>query len=175
MCMYLFLLKRIFNKFRSLLQEKVDVISVTSKVPTISILNVTYYSTEEDFLNKIKNQNPVIKDKLDNAAKFSIIYSRKPKEDGTNFFQIVAHVDDVIRQAIKSSNDQIYMDLTSHRVIDRFYIKRCNQCQHYEKDCSNLPCCGYCGLSHLSKDCSEVATGDCVNYYCVNCSKNIKK
>ena len=51
-------------------------------------------------VNKIKKQNPLIKDKLDKGAKLSIIFTRKPKEDGANnFFQVVARVDDDIRQA----------------------------------------------------------------------------
>ena len=66
------------------------------------------------------------------------------------------------------------MDLIAHKVIDRFYIKRCNKCQtfgHYEKDCTNETCCGYCKKHHLSINCEDVELEDYENYNCINCEK----
>ena len=67
------------------------------------------------------------------------------------------------------------MDLEAHRIIDRFYVKRCNKCQqfgHYEKDCTSQICCGYCrSTEHKSNDCIVVTEGDFENYECVNCNR----
>ena len=69
------------------------------------------------------------------------------------------------------------MDLVALRGVDRFYVKRCNKCQkfgHYEKDCSEDACCGYCKGNHLSKDCVDVEEGDFCNYKCINCERGEK-
>ena len=79
-----------------------------------------------------------------------------------NYFLVVARVSEDIQKLIKMSNDKIYMDLVSHRVVDRFYIKRCNKCQqfgHYEKECTHELHCGFCKQHHKSSDCN-VTEGD---------------
>ena len=157
-----------------------QVVNIKSKMPTISILDVKEYSTKEDFIEKVKKQNPVIKQKIEEDSEFSVIFCAKPrnKDNGNNgSFQVVVRVSDDIRKAIKRENDRIYLDLTTKRVVDRFYIKRCNRCQgfgHYEKDCQNEVCCGYCSKSHKSSECKEVAPGDHANYKCINCKRNDK-
>ena len=118
-----------------------------SKLPSVSILNVKEFTSKEDFIERVKKQNPQIKEKLDQGGEFSIVFTKKPQEaqnprnnNNKPSIQIVARVSDDIRQVIKMSGDKLYMDLVAHRVVDRFYIKRCNKCQqfgHYEKDCTN--------------------------------------
>ena len=157
-----------------------EVVNLETKLPTISILNVEKFTSEEDFIDRVKKQNPGIKEKMDNGSKFSIVYSRKPKEgeDAKKYYQLIARVSEDIRMVIKESNDKIYTDLVSHHVVDRFYIKRCNRCKkygHYEKDCEFDPCCGYCRKPHLSSECEEVAPGDYKHYDCANCKEGGKQ
>ena len=155
--------------------------NLKSKHPTISILSVKDYTTKEEFVEKVKRQNPVIKELIDKGSDFSIVFSKEPKTDVRNrdqYYQVVARVSNEIRQAIKNSNDKIYTDLVSHRVVDRFFVKRCNRCQnfgHYAKNCSEEHAhCGYCHGHHLSKECTNVKEGDVQHYKCVNCERNEK-
>ena len=88
---------------------------------------------------------------------------------------MVARVSEEVRKIIKNGNNRIYMDLLALKVVDRFYIKRCNRCQkfgHYEKDCSSpKECCGFCTREHKSEDCGRVEEGDFQNYQCCNCKE----
>ena len=66
------------------------------------------------------------------------------------------------------------MDLSAYRVVDRFYIKRCNKCQdfgHYHGQCTNDPVCGYCGEKHESSTCPLKDETDFSKHKCINCKK----
>ena len=119
---------------------------------------------------------------MEEGCEFSIVYSKGPKDntpEEKKHHQIVARVGGQIRKVIKANRDKIYMNLSACRVVDRFYIKRCNKCQkfgHYEKDCQNEVCCGYCSShDHTSDDCQAVEENDYKNYKCVNCKDNKKE
>ena len=160
--------------------ESNEIVTLKSKLPTISILNVDDYETKEDFIEKVKKQNPNIKSRIEAGSEFSVVYCVKPKNESQDAkYQVVVRVSDDVRRAIKLENDRIYFDLTAKKVVDRFYIKRCNKCQsfgHYERDCEErVVCCGYCRKDHKSTDCQEVQAGDFKNYECVNCHKNGKE
>ena len=158
-----------------------SVVTVKSNLPSISILDVVDFESKEDFIEKIKSRNPKINELIEKGSEFSIIFSKGPKEDTKyNTHQVVARVSEDIRDAIRLANNRIYIELTSHRIVDRFYVKRCNKCckfGHYEKDCTESVCCGYCHGEHLSKECTTVKPGECLNYECKNCldsGKNAK-
>ena len=160
-----------------------EIVKLKSKLPTVTILNVKNFTNKEEFIEKVKKQNPRIKERIDQGSEFTIVFSKKPRDqqnrtgDVDNNFQVVARVSDDVRRVIKSENDRVYIDLVAHRVVDRFYIKRCNRCQkfgHYEKDCSNGLCCGYCHGEHKSTECEEVRPGDFEHYKCINCEGNNK-
>ena len=174
------------DKLSPLLQnetfERNEVVSVKSKLPTISILNVKDYTNKEEFVNKIKQQNPTKKGLMDNGSELSIVFCKEPKVNDNNgrtqYYQVVARVGEDIRRAIKNSDDKIYMDLVALQVVDRFFVKRCNCCQkfgHYQKDCTEESAsCGYCKGNHLSKDCNDVQEGHFKHYECVNCERGNK-
>ena len=112
-------------------------------------------------------QNPVIKDMVNQGSEFSIVFTKEPPEN-KSYHQVVARVSDDIRSFIKSSDNRLFYDLLCLKVIDRFFVKRCNNCQkfgHYESDCQNSVCCGYCkpivlgtAVSKIIKTCSGVLT-----------------
>ena len=161
-----------------------EVVTLKSRLPTVSILSVKEFTNKDNFIDKVKKQNPRIKERIDAGSEFSIVFCKKatnPQNDDTDankYFQVVVRVSEDIRRAIKMNSDKIYIDLIAHRVVDRFYIKRCNKCQkfgHYEKDCQFEACCGYCRQPHLSSECQEVQEGDYEHYNCVNCKESGKK
>ena len=163
--------------------EENEVVTIKNKLPTISILNVESFSSKEEFIEKVKNQNPSIKEKIDQGSEFTIVYSKQPKADEQTdgkkkFWQIVVRVSNDIMQIIKSSDHKIYMDLVAHRVVDRFYVKRCNRCQkfgHYQDNCTEDNVCGYCCGKHPSHECNKVTDGHFKNYKCINCKRDDKK
>ena len=144
-----------------------SIVNVKSKIPSISIVGVKEFSTKKEFIEKIKRQNPKVKQLIDQGSEFSIIFSKDPKDsEKYDTFQIVARVSEDIRDILRKNNDFIYVDLSSYRVVDRFYIKRCNKCLkfgNYEKDYKNYLCCAY----HRSNECQEV-DGDDRKYECKN-------
>ena len=180
-CILICQMKRTEKKLTPLLNDGAfatnTIVPLKSKLPTISILNVKEFSSNGEFIEKVKNQNPKIKQLIDAGSEFSVVYCRKPKETETEdevnkYFQIVVRVSGEIRQAIRSNNNKLYIELESYRVVDRFYIKRCNKCQgfgHYERDCENNERCGYCSEAHLSNQCTKVEHHDHRNFNCVNC------
>ena len=109
-----------------------------------------------------------------------MVYSKSPNdrnEGESKKYQVVVRVGEEIRRAIKGNRNKVFVELSAHRVVDRFYIKRCNNCQkfgHYEKDCENGARCGYCSGSHKSTDCQEVSDDNPEEYNCINCHENHK-
>ena len=63
-----------------------SVIELRTKLPTISILDVKKFSTKEEFISKVKQQNPVINKLIEGKSEFSIVYSKKI--NGTTLMQI---------------------------------------------------------------------------------------
>ena len=167
-------------------EEPVSVVSLKQKCPTISIRGIGNYVSENDLVEKIKSQNPLIKEKLEKGSEFTVIYTkeharkfedrrRAPKTDdsGTMEFQVVARVSDDIRAVIKSNNDKVYIGFTAHHVVDRFYIKNCGKCHklgHYHAECTSKPSCGYCWAEdHCSAQCPVMDAKDITKYKCINC------
>ena len=164
--------------------EPISVVSLKRKCPTISIRGVSNYVSEEDLVEKIKSQNPQIKEKLDEGSEFTVVYTkehvrrfedRRREVDSTKKteFQIVARVSDDIRSVIKSNNDKIYIGFSALHVSDRFYIKNCGNCHrlgHYHAECASKSSCGYCWAEdHSSAHCPVQEENDASKYKCINC------
>ena len=171
------------NKLEPLLKvdpifKENNVVNLKSKSPTIAILDIDSFTSKEDFESQVKNQNPHIKELCEKGSEFSVIFAKEPKEDGKfKTYHVVARVSDDIRKILEQNRNRIFLGMSSHRVIDRFYIKRCNNCLqygHYEKDCKLDACCGYCRGKHLSKNCDKIEQGDFTNYECHNCQQSGK-
>ena len=158
------------------------VINVKQKCPTISLKNVSDYTEENEFITKVKQQNPGIKEKIENGCEFSVVY-KKDIQTHTDTDQvqnlIVLRVGNEIREAIKTAGDRIFLGVSSHRVMDRVYIKSCAKCHkfgHYHKDCQNTTCCGYClSQDHTSEDCPLRQQKEVKKYKCVNCKDHQKE
>ena len=156
------------------------IVNVKTKCPVITIKNVPYVD-ENDFLDKVKAQNPGIKEKLEKGSEFSIVFNKVQEDIQRRSFgesgpvhHVVARVSGDIRDMLKANKDRLYIGCSSYRVYDRFYVKSCAKCHrfgHYHAECDSDPCCGYCGdEDHESKDCQAHHQKDQDKYHCVNCA-----
>ena len=156
-----------------------NIVKLKSKLPTISILNVETFISKEDFISKVKQQNPAIKELIELGSEFSIAFVRSDDNSETTqkYYQVVARIGDDIREQIKLNNNKIYVDLNAHRIVDLFYIKRCNWCQtfgHYQEKCqSETFRCGFCCGPHASTTCL-LKNQDVSKFTCPNC-KDVNK
>ena len=78
-----------------------EIVKLKSKLPTISILNVEDFSSKEEFVEKIQQQNPEIKRLIAEGSEFSIVYTKEPRKSDDNskkeYHQVVARVSEEIR------------------------------------------------------------------------------
>ena len=157
------------------------IVHVKQKCPTISIRNVVGYVDEKDFIDKVKAQNEKIKEKIENGSEFSVVFARQNKDRAQNEEEkemghlIVVRVGEEIRDILKEGGDRIFLGFSSHRIMDRVYIKSCAKCHqfgHYHAECKNVECCGYCmSKEHKSEQCPIRDQKDSKQFKCVNCKE----
>ena len=162
------------DKLQPILEEmNHNVVTLKSKLPTIALLGVTRKYSKPEIVNAILKQNEVIRVLVEeNNCHLSVVYTKEPSDDNT-YHQVVLRVSPDIRRAIKNHSNKLYMGKVLHKVVNRFYIRRCNTCQcygHYQDRCPtpNSPVCGYCTKDHLSKDC-PIKAGPTSEFCCHNC------
>lgn len=153
-----------------------EVITLKSKLPSIALLGVTKEYTKPEIIDKIKKQNEVIRLLADEGSHLSVLYTKSPGDDDDKpYHQVVLKVSPDIRRAISNHDNRIHMGKLVHRVVDRFYVRRCNTCHeygHYQDKCLNkaTPLCGYCTENHRSSDCQK-KSGPKHAFACINCKK----
>ena len=85
----------------------------------------------------------------------------------------MVRVSPAIRDAISARKNRLFLGVTSCKVYDRFYVKRCNKCNcfgHYKSDCPNSVLCGYCmSKDHESHCCPLRSSESSTNFKCSNC------
>ena len=153
--------------------ENIPTKSPVGKLPSITIVGLPKeYSKEEvvemlvkqnDFINKFSHANNI-------QDHFRVLTIRPTKKEPT-IFQVFATVSTILRDGLKYYNDKITLGLTSCKVYDRYYVKRCNNCQkfgHYNRDCPTPSehHCGKCGEGHETRSC------DSTQKKCINCIRN---
>ena len=160
-----------------LVSEGRNCVNVKSKCPIINIRNVCDYVNEDDFVERMKQQNQRIAQLIDNGSEFSIVFTKEQNSDPTKdaVHQIVARVSEELRDVIKEAGDKTYIGFSSLRVFDRFYVKSCAKCHkhgHFHAECDQTQCCGYCmAENHTSRDCPIYKEKKQAEYKCVNCKE----
>ena len=130
-------------------------------------------------MNMIQKQNEVIRVLVEEGSHLSVLYTKPPGEgeDNKPYHQVVLRVSPDIRRAISNHGNKIHMGKLVHRVVDRFYVRRCNICQaygHYQDECTRptSPICGYCSEeTHFSRDCTK-KSGSNHAFSCYNCKNS---
>ena len=157
--------------------ENVEKRNLLPKI-TISDINSEQYtnSKKEELKTAILNKNPKIKDCVDNGKEFEVVFIAPDK--AKNFSRAVVKIHPDILQIIKQLRYKLYVDFSSCRVSDRFYIKQCYRCQkfgHSSDNCSlketNKHVCRYCSADHTSTSCSFKGKHN-EHHKCANCGGN---
>ena len=156
-----------------------EIVTLKSKLPTIALLGVIREYTKTDITNMILKQNKVIRVLAEEGSHISVLYTKAPADDKP-YHQVVLRVSPDIRRAISNHDDFVHMGKLVHKVVDRFYVRRCNNCQiygHHKDKCPTPrnPVCGYCAdTTHMSNAC-PIKSGAKSAFTCQNCkSKNLK-
>ena len=158
-----------------------EVVALKEKLPHVSIVDIYKSNTDDitssnfrdEILQQVRNQNHQIGTLIDSGDEFTILFV-KPG-NASNKCTAVVRVSCRIRDLIKTNRNRLFIGISSCRVFDRFFIKRCNKCQgfgHYKGNCPNQEVCGYCGEGHSSEGCPLKETDDFCNMKCINCKRN---
>ena len=158
-----------------------DVVALKEKLPHVSIVDICKSSSDDittsDFkdniLQQVRNQNHQIDALIGAGNEFTILFVKQGRD--SNKCTAVVRVSRKIRDMITANRNKLFIGITSCRVFDRFFVKRCNKCQefgHYKADCPNKEVCGYCGGGHSSASCGLKEGADYSAMKCVNCKKN---
>ena len=123
-------------------QDK-EVSVIKPKLPCVTIVGIQDEVTNSNFSTLVSKQNPMIDGLISSGEELSVVFV-KSVSDGS--FTVVAKVSAKIRDALRSMQNRVFLGISSCRVYDRFFIKRCNKCQefgHYKADCPYQSCRGH--------------------------------
>ena len=168
--------EKVRDELQPLLQsDNNKVVSLKSKLPTVSLLGVEEELSRDDIKNALCKQNNVIGKLVnDEGEELSVVYTRPPSGNRI-YHQVTIRVSSRIRSAIKSAGDIMFLSSKVCKVIDSFHIRRCNKCQsfgHYAGKCESAHhVCGFCGEHHPSGDCL-IKNQPANTHKCVNCQLN---
>ena len=139
------------------------------KLPTISVPFIDGKYGKEELLAAMRNQNEGNGINFDDSNTQVIFTSPMRDQKNEGLYQAVIRVSDDIRAKIKANGNRIFIGSSSCPVYDRFYVKRCNNCQsyhHFHKDCRKPQVCAHCAEHHDTRKCNK----EDGNYKCINCA-----
>ena len=143
------------------------------KEPVITIAGFTEEYSKQDLVDQIKEQNPELAVTNDN---FKPLFFTKTRSDDERKIAVI-RVSNELRSRLSTNHhpDTLYLGLSSYRIRDRFYVKRCNCCQglghwHADEECSKDIKCSYCGDSHDSRQCPNKSNTS--KHRCINCESS---
>ena len=166
------------DKLQPLLESDIPnqtVHSLKEKLPSISIVDITEKFTKEELVTRIRQQNSYVNELIDQDHIFKVLFMKPPTGEYKNY-QVVALVSPDIRDVISANRNRLFVGLESCRVYDRFYVKRCNECNcfgHYKAKCPNKASCTFCASEeHNSETCPLKDSRDHSKFKCINCKRS---
>ena len=161
----------------SLRNKNIETKKFTKKKRSITIVGFITAMKKEEVINQLVTQNQYVNQfgMANNIEEHVEIYDVKATRSNPQVYQAFAAVSESLRTGLKSHGDKVIIGITNCKVYDRYFVKRCNNCQsfgHYYKECPtpNNPICGKCSLDHSTKDCTTPTRKKCIN--CTNDGHN---
>ena len=157
-----------------------EIVPLKEKSPHVTIVDIVKTGnaevTTDTILSCIHSQNPSIAQLIDSSEELKVLFIKSnAKSDKCS---AVVKLSCNIREAIRRNRNRIFIGITSCRVYDRFFVKRCNKCQefgHYKENCTKADVCGYCSEDHPSEECTLKNETDLTLLKCANCKvKNLE-
>ena len=139
----------------------------------MNLLGVTEKLSKNQIESAICSQNKVIHDLVESGEELSVIFTRDPPPN-KDYYHVTVRVSPLIRAAIKSSGNKLYLSKRVCNVADNFHVLRCNKCQafgHYASKCAEETpqVCGYCSEQHKSAEC-HLKDSPPHTHKCANCA-----
>jgi hypothetical protein len=152
-------------------KERFKVVTPKTRLPTVTIVDIASNYSKDDLLSRVRSQNASKFTGVDlDENSFKILFT-KPQVKNTSLYKATVRVSEDVRRAIhQRCNNKLNIGLTSCRVYDDFFVRRCNRCQgfnHWQKDCpvEVTVVCAKCSGNHDTRACDS----DTVK--CHNCAK----
>ena len=158
--------------------KKHEVSNIEVKLPIITVLDIEENLDENEFMNMMKLQNAGIATLIEAGEELSNIVLKNRKAGNKTFTQVNITVSANIRKEIENRGNRLFIGLKSCRVVDKVNITRCYICHthgHLARNCSKIPCCGYCcSNNHASRDCvlKDDIYGNKNSLNCINCHRH---
>lgn len=144
------------------------VITPPAKQPTITITGMDSNYSKDDVFTMAQSGNQSTGINI-NDNNFKVLFVTPHAKD-PSLFQAIVRVSEEIRKQIDSNRDKICIGVTLCHVFDRFFVRRCYNCQLYKHSADKCPqehpTCGKCAGRHETRRCDEQTEK------CVNCASN---
>ena len=138
----------------------------------ISIVGLHREYTKEEILDMVVRQNDFVRKfaMVNNMEDHFRVLTVRPTKNAVDVFQVFASVSTILRDGIKEFKDKLSIGLTSCRVYDQYYVKRCYKCQnfgHHSRECNETEdTCAKCSGNHATNTCMSS------NKKCINCVRH---
>ena len=137
------------------LQSSHTVRSIPVKTPTINLVGIPIGTTKPDLLYNIMQLNDTLRSIRDSPPAvgedaFQILGIVELRSN-PNYCKATIRISNSMRYAIAKLKDRVLIGLTSAKVYDNFYVRRCYKCQkfgHVRADCRSEAACVKCSGDH---------------------------
>ncbi|KAI8120531.1 hypothetical protein CVS40_8209 [Lucilia cuprina] len=152
--------EKIKNAIQIKLNENYDIKVPSPRNLILKITDISFDYTEDEIIEKIKKQNPIINGELKLIQKYEYkindkrkIYTIKVIVDNDTYYKLI-------------SEQKINIGWERCRVFDGTDIIQCMKCRGYNhkaRECKNQECCLKCHGCHKTKECDKEQINKCIN------------
>lgn len=166
------------NELKEIVSSSIDneLLTPDQRKPAITIVGLNKEYEKQEIIQMLVLQNGVIRKFANsNDIKNHIeIKAIRPLKNNQRMYQAFATVSKTLREGFQHLKDKVTLGLRTCKVYDRYFVKRCYNCQlygHFANDCPTPQekSCGKCGENHTKERCEAESPN------CINCIRNGKE
>lgn len=160
------------EKIKTAIEDKLNE-GYEIKVPSpiemkINITGMSFNYGENDLLEKLKKQNPIINDGV-----FKVIKQYEYKRNNRKIYSAIIQADSESYSKMLEAQ-RVNIGWERCRVFDGTEVMQCLKCRGYNhkaRDCTNEEICLRCHGEHKTKDCDKEQIVKCIN--CIRFNKKL--